>query len=509
MAALDSVGTEDDPEFVSRAARVIGMANGYWPDTWKTDHLARLLEVDEAACPVATELGFASLGTGLEALDEDEALAALRRSNEWFHQAAAADAESDEAALWAAATDALIMYSAGGDPATSAEDTRRRLRALVAARSGTGASEPVRRRRSAEIEWAALAAQLPATGGLRLTALGNFLDRIVGAYAASRTLMVGASATSAAILSRIERSWAQHRILLDALTEWADDPHLDPELRAAADDLLNRAGGTSPGKPDATGGLPAVASALRVPLDAVTSLPAQLADMLKSGLATHRHQPGPVKEVFDRITEQLSAAEDFTGETKLLVEDVLRVSLRYMHDRANRTPASLGGQVGWLFDWGKGDAPHESKLAEDYAQYLNGSDIAGYVNAEVNEVGGGRVDVIITGPTARIVVEVKRSSTLVTEEHAPQWYGQEGAYQTTDVTIGFVLVLDLSPKTTHPRHLRRCAWTSTSRAGEHDDWRHIVTLVVEGRRTVPSSTGGPPDVVAAPPPGPPPPLATA
>jgi hypothetical protein len=501
LTIVENIATQaEPPEFARRAVRVTGLAMQHWPAPWIADVLERLLEQPDTAGLAALELGLTRLGTGLGSEDESEVVDQLTEANLWFRRARNADADLGEAALWAAATDTVIAFASGAtrdDVTVLAADTRREALVRRAWETGFATTPWVGLRHLAESEWSNLSLLVAASAQLtspELHRLGPLLEATVRVFAATRTMTFGGRHAHHAVLGRIDTTFTEHAVLRDALAQWADDDREDPELRTAAAGLLLQIGGDPPGKPAATGDwLAPVANLLGLPAEAVASLPPQLIGRLLDQRLEPKLADPLLDDILATITVATEVAPDLADhDTRSAFVAIAGSALRYLRNRQDLTRAAQNRRLSFLFSWGAGPAPLEQPLADDFAQWLESGETSSYTLTEVRNHGGGRVDIMVMVGSIRFVVEVKRSFTPVDPDVARAFLGQTGMYQGTNVTLGFLLILDLSPKTPgFPPHLRNNVWVERIRVSDRDQWRYVVVLVAQGNKQDPSSAEPP------------------
>jgi hypothetical protein len=100
------------------------------------------------------------------------------------------------------------------------------------------------------------------------------------------------------------------------------------------------------------------------------------------------------------------------------------------------------GDVFYLFN---GNTVHESKLQNDYFNFVRGNLITCKVTTERMDVAGGRSDVFFEFANFFIVAEIKRETVKMDMDgYERKYIGQTMAYQGTSAKLGFLFVLDLS-----------------------------------------------------------------
>ena len=196
------------------------------------------------------------------------------------------------------------------------------------------------------------------------------------------------------------------------------------------------------------------------------------------------------RRILDEIFGKLQKARDFHDAPvgmafRLLVEKTLLfLALRHDISRLMATPLA-----GHLFEGDdRKSETKEKALHQDFYGSLKMSDLARHVDTEVWEIGGGRVDVLLSFDDFRFVVEIKRELDDPSPEGLRQYLGQSVLYHSTDVKLGLLLVVDLTEKRSGPPSLEKSIWVDRSRPKASDDWRYVVVAVVPGNRRRPSDT---------------------
>jgi hypothetical protein len=172
------------------------------------------------------------------------------------------------------------------------------------------------------------------------------------------------------------------------------------------------------------------------------------------------------------------------AETRQHFQNVLLLVLRFLESRQNASPSTLGGRAKYLFD---GPGVLENQLGADLADYITGGPGGHYMKAEVREIGGGRVDVLISVEGLEFVIELKREQSDSSRAALDHYVPQTVAYQSTRPRLGVLMVLDLTARTGPDPHFRHNVWTTLFEVSNEDSPRGIVVLRVPGNRQRPSA----------------------
>ncbi|MFE5097791.1 hypothetical protein ACFRCI_47985 [Streptomyces sp. NPDC056638] len=108
------------------------------------------------------------------------------------------------------------------------------------------------------------------------------------------------------------------------------------------------------------------------------------------------------------------------------------------------------------------------------------------VDIEVTDRSGGRADIEVRFPGFTTVIECKRTKGKTTRKGLRRSLGQTVAYQAGGITLGMLVVLDLTPKPSWIPNIRDDMWADripSPVAEQRDRWAVVVR--VPGNRTSP------------------------
>jgi hypothetical protein len=496
-AALLDVSADDNPDFVARAAKAMGIAYSHWREPALLEALAKLRDVEGAADEVAFELGMAKLADGLDTDDLKTAGEAFAEARSWFSRAAEGREERPDARLYFRCLEALSSFSDGGSlaalAALAAEVSRESFGFL--SWSGSDFCPPwLGARRVEAASWASLV--------LRLKGLAEHLgaeswwepaaiieEHLLSAYCAGRTILRRSrdGGIEAVIRPRIEGSLAREGYQAHLLKQWLSR-NTDAEWKAEAEALAARidalvSEGRACHPPDAAAGRPTVAALL----DAA-ALPESVKVAITDAVRVQAgNLTGAEIEVLDACLEVAATFRDYRDNAagRMLFNTVLMWTVRFLAGRLDLTKGDVPA-VEYLFERADGSLPHENALQQDYFNVMY-SNLPG-TEIEVSNVGGGRADIRFSYRPERLVAEIKREADDGSFEALIRSYAAQATdYQNVSVRLGFLLVLDQtelrSQGTPHLRDLVRAC--QVLRVGEGER-RLVVVVKVPGRRLRPS-----------------------
>lgn len=230
---------------------------------------------------------------------------------------------------------------------------------------------------------------------------------------------------------------------------------------------------------DLLGPTPAVAEALEgVPQEELVRLAAGIADLQA---ATDLDPDLIVTVTRKRMLAALSSAEDFRDDVVPAVTAVLDQLIKFVRQRLN-------SQESWKPYQFDPDA-NEHELHVDLYEWLCQGQLGSLTNVEVQEVGAGRVDIQIQFSGFHLYLELKADDTAVPVHGKAAYIKQTVSYQASDVRIGFLVVLRMTPpKDKSPSgHLTEYVSHTTVPIKGSAVERHVVMLEIPGNQTKPSS----------------------
>lgn len=180
--------------------------------------------------------------------------------------------------------------------------------------------------------------------------------------------------------------------------------------------------------------------------------------------------------MLNNLAQELRKDSEFTGEFAEDFLAVLRLVISFVASRIDKIPDYLREDVG-------GSSPVESDFQDDIYEYLRIYGPIPEPALEVQQIAGGRTDIVVIWPSGRVVLEVKREQRDASPKGVEEAYGSQAAsYAATSKPFVIVPILDLvDAQEGATRRLADCFWI-----GENDG-RKLVFVLVQGRRKTPSS----------------------
>jgi hypothetical protein len=501
--ALGTIGSGPEHDvFATAAAWVAGVTFDRWRESAASECLQRLT-TGEGEADASFWLGQALLVSALELDDTDSIRSALRGTLEHFDRAAEMGEDRPDAVMYGATVRFITDYAADADKTRLAEHLNAATTAchhyLV---DGLGLPELppwMRPRYDAEARWVELLRRLQAATNAedRGAWFGapQLIDGLADAYSAAHTLRPTRSylppdapptTITEAVVPRISSSFIDDLVPLAYLDQWLDQSeHPDAAMFQEAVATCVAAG-VNRGKVPAVGDYPAVKRHLgSIPEDSDPEFLAQVEHLLEDRDADKvARTDRVVSELINELHGGLEPCPDFTGEVRECFTVVVDQVVRFLHLRMNVQRGGVDGRFTYLYDANA----HERLLGADLRDFISGN-VGGTVHCEVQELAGGRTDLIVQFDGFRITIELKREKVDVTPEGLTSSYmPQLAAYESTDVTLGMLVVLDLTEKPTGAANIRDNAWVARLQGPNPGDReRFSVVVRVPGNRVAPSS----------------------
>lgn len=519
------VSSDPDPVLIQRVIRALGAAAEWWDDAEVPSALESLLSLETCEDDITFELAMLHMRTGLAKNTLDEAVPALRQALVWLDRCSRYEDRLD-ARIFHTALDALLSFTAGN---AISDSTLEDLHALVVDYRLTGLRErPTWRqpRADATAAWVQFTDRLHALHSLDEVWWDPpaLISAIAQAYSAHRTIRLlvppdiphaeeppasdDATALPHLLQPRLMSSLTARGDSSAFLDRWlslhADDSSSSQEARAAVRELrdLMRTGGGSEDPKGREIEVSAVTSALALAApvrDRLTALlhnePELAEDLNKSGRAVLAAREPDLSDYANTILRELQEDIDritgIGGEAALRVEELLVFLLRYTRWSIE---AESGGPLGepFLRPFTKEEeAPKEVDMAKDLAKRLYTS-VSTSPRWEVKNIGAGRTDIVLFYGAFYIVIECKQEPKNASMDYLCTRYSvQPAEYGATDIAVGFLVVLDLTPKT-RKALLHQCLRVTEVPPAEPGGRPHaVITVRIQGNTRSPSYSSTP------------------
>lgn len=192
-----------------------------------------------------------------------------------------------------------------------------------------------------------------------------------------------------------------------------------------------------------------------------------------------------IEQLLTKILNGVESNSSYNiGKVKRGFHILLYHAITFLNSRMNFTQKD-SKRVAYLFQ--NNPLPKEVALQDDFHEFLIGNLINADVSVEKSNVSGGRVDVNVSFSSFNFSVEIKRDSQDCSPEAIRSKYlGQAAEYLSSDVKLGFLMVLDLTEKPTGMRSIESNVKIEIVKKENDPIERSIVVIVVPGNRKTPS-----------------------
>lgn len=499
---LLGISPNDDPHYLSHAAKISGLLLARAPDIELRELLMRLGEAAPPCDEACLEVGLDLLRAALEADGVDLALSHLHACRHWLQRALDESEHRVDTALYLQCIDILIAFHTGTDAAISPLLEQLQASALEHAHHvlsyandwehgtsyGLAATERVR--------WTMLAMRLAAVDrslqkAAWLQASIVIEEELAVIYAASRTVLQRRNSGGLEVLirPRIAAVLLAQRTHRECIEQWLRENGGSAAASSVAA-LLNDATAAMEKPPSR---LPPEAAAVSAPAAAFESHALRdsiVADIASRATALIESTTSPVvAEILASIRAELTTNDHFQRypDAGAIFEVIVYYTLLYAQSRHEVASGTLP-RLSFLFARDPANLPKEKDLQRDYHEFLMASPLAAACQAEPRDLGGGRADVLFTCGGMKTVAELKRTLNNRDLEQLVADFGEQvTGYQTTNATFAMLLVLDLHDRAGNQPHLReQVSVHHFTPVGVHTRYT-VVVFRIQGRRSVPSA----------------------
>jgi len=501
---LTDLDISNDPLFLRHAAKILGVLLAHSPELEFRNRLCELLEIPEARDEAAMELGLDALRRGIDAVEQEAAGDAFESALHWFNIALESSEDRVDAQLYTRCLSILVSVHQKGLADNSTIDIAELAKAAwnYSAYFGTRDEEQpswLGMLSTEHLHWTFLASKLGTLNAqlqkkVWMNAARAIEDELLAVYLASRSILHKDRDTGLdlVIRPRLSASLLVQRRHLDELDQWIEENEgspLLPDAAAMREAVEQARDACTMHYPFVEGSegrtLQAILDAGCVPSIVRTSLSV----LFKSALMDLSSNENPIIDLIvkDILTQmERNKYYSLSQAARSLFTAVLIGSAYFLSHRHDTGMAS-DPEGKYLFIRQHDDLPQEVTLQRDYYRMLRMSGLRDYVHMEVRDQGSGRADVYFKAQGVSTVTEVKRTLNNMDHKSLLESYGlQTTAYQTTNVTFGFLLVLDLWDRCGGQPHLSEQMSLQYRIPPGQTTAYDVVVMRVQGQRKSPS-----------------------
>ncbi len=190
-----------------------------------------------------------------------------------------------------------------------------------------------------------------------------------------------------------------------------------------------------------------------------------------------------VQQAIAQVQAALVDCADYQGLVRERFDALIEQLLRFLMACMNAQPQDALRRRKYLFD----AEATEAALAADVQDWLRGNMTAGAMLAEVQQIGGGRPDLLATFDGFRFPIEFKLERQNSSPESLRRFLPQVALYEATDVSLGVLMILDQSAREASIPSLRDNVWVERADSQINNGGSRMVVVVrIPGNRRTPS-----------------------
>lgn len=490
----------DDPFYLAHAACIGGFLYAEQEHPAFFEFLDAIAQIEGAADQALFELGIAKLGAALNASQAKDVRATLAEAKHLFDAACERRETRWDAKVFSAAINILEGFyekQSASHMRAQIESLRSDAFALSSYVFGQNKNIILRSRSAQIATWTSLAVRLEALAGsieedIWLEGARIIEEELLAAYTANRTILGRGTSGGVEFLiqPRIEAAVLAHNGQMLLLRSWLER-NGEAELGEAAKELISAVDdeieGNSPPDPRlaAIGGPPLAAA-----------LPPGRKDLAKVCAAawTAIHAISQIEQdklsfeiinCMNLVDQSFSGLDDFSIPEKrgFFLALVLK-TLLFIEHRLDAT-AAQDPTGSYLFEQPSREKALEKQLQQDYLRFLRTTKLG--TADEVRGCANGRADISHEYDRVRLITEVKRELVDSSFENLIAHYGEQTAmYQATNVRLGMLLVLDLTPNQSVGPHISTLCRPFVGDLTKDGTDRGVLIIRLPGNRIPPS-----------------------
>lgn len=502
MDFLLGLSAHDDPDFLTHAAKITGVAYSHWRERELLPILTQLVDVVAVSAEATFELGMANLADALDSPHREGAHSSFQVAKGWFERSVTTSESRPEASLYHDCLELLSDFHSGLDLQHLLHIRDRVCVHAFELKAWHGTSDSPSWLGSRRIEaacWNVLAN--------KLIGLVEHLDEaswwepaivieqhVLAAYNAGRSVLrrnrngsieemlrprIAASIATREGQAYQLKGWLERNVC----HEWADQAR---ELINQINLLIEK--GVKPENPAEAAVVWAPVAALVAQAQLPPAIKSRLINMVSNAFSLHLDNLTMAEiNVIVECQESVDDHPDYRNNPngKRLFDAALLWTVRFLYTRLEVTKKD-DPSAGYLFESADGKLPHEDELQQDYFRWI--SNVVAGSDLEPTNLGGGRADLRLKSSGERLVIEVKRETHDCSFESLTNYYSAQATdYQNVSIRLGILLVLDLAtPNREGTPHITSLVQSRTVQRIGEDQPRQIIIVKVPGRRKRPS-----------------------
>ena len=489
ISYLIDVSVDDSDVYLRHVAKIIGLSYSNWQEAELIDKLEKIKSIKKELDEVWFELGMSYLLIALNSETKEEALSNFILARDHFKKNIELDSERPDAIAYDASISILLSMS-GSQLEIDRNENLDRLIKAITIYSAWHISENdniwLSARNTEIANWFILINKLDNLL-IHFTELCWFEPQIVietsllNVYTASRTILKRnhLGGLEKIIQPQIENNLRNNANYIFLLDQWVASQE-GSELGEIGKKLKQEIKLSKTNISEGVFNL----------IPSITKLSINKQNEFEQFLRDYKSQNTNnisinVEKIFNEIIPNLSIISDFRKEdVKMGFSELLYLSLLFLISRMDGTKTNYK-EFSYLFEQEK--RPLEYELQKDYHQFMHSALFHGNTTIEKSDVASGRVDVYFSFARFNISAEIKRDwDDCSFEALKSKYLGQAAEYSNTDAKLGFLIVLDLTPKPNGIKSIESSVKVEIIEKKNDSIKRAIVVIVIPGMRKTPS-----------------------
>jgi len=490
ISHLIDISVEDNDMYLKHVSKILGLSYSSWQEKELIDKLEEIKAYKKGSDEVWFELGMSYLLIALNSVTNEEAISNFIFAKEHFKKSIELDSERPDAVAYEASISILLSLSGSQFEIDRKENLYKITQAITiynAWHVSENQSIWMSARNTEMANWYILINKLNKLL-IHLTEPCWFEPKIVietyllNVYTASRSILKRnhLGGLEKIIQPRIKSNLKNQANQLFLLDQWVTLQE-ESELGEIGKKL----------KQEITLSKSKISEELFNTFPAISKLAIDKQSEFEQFVENYKDQSTNnisihVEQIFNESIPSLLIISDFMNDdVKMGFSELLFLSLQFLTSRMDGTKANYK-EFGYLFE--QKIKPLESEFQKDYHQYMHSALFHGNTTVEKSDVASGRVDVYFSFGKFNISAEIKRDwDDCSFEALKTKYLGQAAEYSNTDAKLGFLLVLDLTPKPNGVKSIESCVKVEIIEKDNDPIKRAVVVIVVPGMRKTPSN----------------------
>jgi hypothetical protein len=489
ISSLIDISVEDSNEYLRHVSKILGLCYSYWQEEELLIKLVELKDLSKGSDEVWFELGMCYLLNAIKSDTKEDAFQNFNLSKDHFQKSIELNSERPDGVAYEACISILLSLRDSELQIDRKEKLKNITRAITiynAWHVSENDSIWMSARNTEIANWYILIDKLDKLL-IHLEEPSWFEPKIVienyllNIYTASRTILKRnhLGGLEKVIQPKIHNSLNNEANQLFLLEKW---------LTLQEDSKLGEIGKKL--KQEINLAKFKISNTLPNSISLITELPNEKQSEFQKFVTNHKNDNTNdvsihIENIFNNSVPIFSNISDYENEEIKMGFNILFYnSLLFLKSRMDGSKTNFK-EPSYLFE--QKSKPLESELQKDYYQFMLSALLHGNTSIEKNDVASGRVDVYFSYAKFNISAEIKRDwKDCSFDALKTKYLGQASEYSNTNAKLGFLIVLDLTPKPNGIKSIESSVKVEIVEKENDPIKRAIVVIVVPGMRKTPS-----------------------